>query len=661
MEELMKDFQLDLDQRLTRVVRIQNEISSLQTELNSVYTDLREFLKKISKQTKENSAFKIKKSSSDENDIVKFNVGGTVFSTFKATISKKIPKPSLLKEFYGSNLLENMMNGEIDVTYDENQTIFIDRSSKHFNYILDYLRTANTAEDFNMPKKKSELHELIREARFYQINALKDSAKDLYMHLFRNSNRQEKLKSDQDSDSDIESNSIHQKRFIKKVISEDSVSKEKSHFNSAINLDQNHIGNSQKVTKENFVEKQEIIKSYSIEQETIMTINKTINGNGHLQQKIEQKVPIVEKNKIAQVTHSQPPVQFPQSPQIQEEVVKKILSPIPQVPSKETEPVNIQIKNQEAFLETFNEKKESLLSNAPIEASNSMSSSVHQNGNLDDSFVSIKVSKPENPKILNDSQHLTSKTESSSLVRTSESSSVISQGKASNDLSQSLKETYTYFKNCFISYLTSTKAIYISFENFQEQIAKIQPIIDNCLDPYDTKSSKLCIGQYKEDEAFYRCRVLQWSAEKNEATCVFIDFGNTETVCIDTITKMSGHLRRVKPLALYCKLEDEFEIDSNEFKQISELTNSETRFDIKVKTAELESFYGAKNYDYGPITVEIRTSVSNVIVNKTTLGQKHLWQTTDLANTQSSGQIKPNDSAQNKQTNSEWENVKEAK
>ena len=657
MEEIMKEFHLDLDQKFTRVVRIQNEISSLQNELNSVYNDLREFLKKISKQTKENSAFKIKKSSSDENDIVKFNVGGTVFSTFKATISKKIPKPSLLKEFYGSNLLENMMNGEIDVTYDENQAIFIDRSSKHFNSILDYLRTANTTEDFNMPKKKSELHELIREARFYQINALKDSAKDLYMNLFRNSNRQEKLKSEQDSDSDIESNSIHQKRSIKKVISQDSFSKEKSCFNSAINLDQNHIGNSQKVMKGNFVEKQEIIKSYSIEQETFMTIN----GHGNSQQKIEQKVPVVEKNKIVSVTHSQPPVQLPPSPQVQEEVIKKTPSPIPQVPSKETEPVNIQIKKQETSLETSNEKKESLLSNTPIEASNSVSSLVHQNGNLDDNFVSIKVSKLENPKILNDSQHLTSKTEPSSIVRTSESSSVISQGKASNDLSQSLKETYTYFKNCFISYLTSTKAIYISFENFQEQIAKIQPIIDNCLDPYDTKSSKLCIGQYKEDEAFYRCRVLQWSAEKNEATCVFIDFGNTETVSIDTITKMSGHLRRVKPLALYCKLEDEFGIDSNEFKQISELTNSETRFDIKVKTAELESFYGAKNYDYGPITVEIRTSVSNEIVNKTTLGQKHLWQTTHLANTQTSGQLKPNDLAQNKQTNSDWENVKEAK
>jgi hypothetical protein len=344
---------------------------------------------------------------------------------------------------------------------------------------------------------------------------------------------------------------------------------------------------------------------------------------------------------------SQTPKQLPASSSGQADRLNEMPSPIPSIPSKVAEEKNIQVNKQEICLENTSERKLSSESNVPIETSASILNQSHQNGNLDDSFVSI-------PKIVDENQSLIKKADTSSRVRTSESSSVISQGIIAIDISLSQKDTtYTYFKNTIISFMVSSKAIYISFENFNEQMGKIQPLVDNCLDPYETKSSKLCIGQYTVDEQYYRCRVLEWNAEKNEARCHFIDFGNTENVCIDTITKMTGQLRRVKPLVLYCKLDPEIEIDSNEYKQLSELVNSETRFDIKVKTSKLEKFYGAKNYDYGPITVELETSLTHVNVNKLTLAQSELWKPLDTleTNTQSAEPIKQNAS-------DEWDTVK---
>jgi len=53
------------------------------------------------------------------------------------------------------------------------------------------------------------------------------------------SNRQEKQKFEQDSDSEHELNNGYRKKSIKQVISQDSLSNEKAFFDSVISLDQN--------------------------------------------------------------------------------------------------------------------------------------------------------------------------------------------------------------------------------------------------------------------------------------------------------------------------------------------------------------------------------------------------------------------------------------
>ena len=110
-----------------------------------------------------------------ESDIIDFNVGGTLFSILKSDITKKIPRPdSRGNEFYDPNLLQGLISGIIDVKYDKNKAIFINRDPKYFHYILNYLRTANTNETFIFPKNSEDFERLLNEAEYYQVEGLTD-------------------------------------------------------------------------------------------------------------------------------------------------------------------------------------------------------------------------------------------------------------------------------------------------------------------------------------------------------------------------------------------------------------------------------------------------------------------------------------------------------
>jgi len=109
------------------------------------------------------------------NEIIHFNVGGKLFSTYKSTLDVKIPKPHTNNhEYYTSNLLEKLAGGKIEASYDEKNAIFIDRDPDCFGYILNYLRHCNTNENFELPKEKAILKKILKDAEYYEIDAIKD-------------------------------------------------------------------------------------------------------------------------------------------------------------------------------------------------------------------------------------------------------------------------------------------------------------------------------------------------------------------------------------------------------------------------------------------------------------------------------------------------------
>ena len=109
-----------------------------------------------------------------DSDIVKFNVGGKIFSTYKTTVTKRIKKPDS-DEYYEPNLLEGLISGICDVSVDENKAIFIDRNPQYFNYILDYLRNSGCDKfTLNLSKNSEIQKEIFKEADFYNLEGLKE-------------------------------------------------------------------------------------------------------------------------------------------------------------------------------------------------------------------------------------------------------------------------------------------------------------------------------------------------------------------------------------------------------------------------------------------------------------------------------------------------------
>ncbi|CAF0937993.1 unnamed protein product, partial [Brachionus calyciflorus] len=177
----------------------------------------------------------------------------------------------------------------------------------------------------------------------------------------------------------------------------------------------------------------------------------------------------------------------------------------------------------------------------------------------------------------------------SELYSTANSSQFDSTDKTISEMDN--QDDYLLIKDCLISFMHSTTDLFIQESNFDENIQKIQPLIDNCLDPFDLSESNLCIGQFQQDELFYRCKVLQWFEEKNQAFCELIDFGNRDYIPIDTITKMSTDLTKIKPLAINCTLNFDIEFESKAYQQLDDLVNLETKFDCRLKKSDLDSFY----------------------------------------------------------------------
>jgi hypothetical protein len=155
----------------------------------------------------------------------------------------------------------------------------------------------------------------------------------------------------------------------------------------------------------------------------------------------------------------------------------------------------------------------------------------------------------------------------------------------------------------------------------------IQAKIDDCLEAFDLSKSNLCIGQYKEDEVYYRCQVLEWMETQGEARCLLIDFGTISLVSIETITSMSDELSQIKPYALVCKLKDlHFDHQSDEYKQMEDLVTREIKFDVRMKKTEFDSFPVTKNFLDHSIDIELFASQTGQHVDLNTLKDKSLWE-----------------------------------
>uniref|UniRef100_A0A3B5LIN9 BTB/POZ domain-containing adapter for CUL3-mediated RhoA degradation protein 2 n=1 Tax=Xiphophorus couchianus TaxID=32473 RepID=A0A3B5LIN9_9TELE len=90
------------------------------------------------------------------NKYVRLNVGGILFFTPLQVLTSQ------------NSLLGAMFGGKTEVFTDKEGWVLIDRSGKHFNSILNYLRDGTVT----LPKGRQAVQELLAEAKYYLIQGL---------------------------------------------------------------------------------------------------------------------------------------------------------------------------------------------------------------------------------------------------------------------------------------------------------------------------------------------------------------------------------------------------------------------------------------------------------------------------------------------------------
>ena len=151
--------------------------------------DLKNILTKISqlfqekKAENENLVSVLNSYKTFDADIVKLNIGGKIFSTYKATLCKKIKNAISPNLFYDPHLLQTLVSNLPDASRDENQAIFIDRDPEHFPFILNYLRFIGSSDFiFKLPENTKKLEQLKRESEFYKLTSLYEAITENFLN-----------------------------------------------------------------------------------------------------------------------------------------------------------------------------------------------------------------------------------------------------------------------------------------------------------------------------------------------------------------------------------------------------------------------------------------------------------------------------------------------
>jgi len=138
----------------------ENQISSHSSE---GLKDVEKRVKDVDISNREAKRFRKEHEAHDEAEknhfpkMVKLNVGGHLFSTSLATLTKD-----------PGSMLHAMFSGRFDAKPSGDGSYFIDRDGTHFRHILNYLRTGQLI----VPQDEIIRVELLAEADFYQIEGI---------------------------------------------------------------------------------------------------------------------------------------------------------------------------------------------------------------------------------------------------------------------------------------------------------------------------------------------------------------------------------------------------------------------------------------------------------------------------------------------------------
>ena len=82
-------------------------------------------------------------------------------------------------------------------------------------------------------------------------------------------------------------------------------------------------------------------------------------------------------------------------------------------------------------------------------------------------------------------------------TKSEEPQTVVAPTKQTTLLTRPAKIDMITIKNCLVSFMHSSEDFFIQMIDVDERLAKIQPEIDECLDPFVLEESSLCVTQYR--------------------------------------------------------------------------------------------------------------------------------------------------------------------
>jgi hypothetical protein len=109
--------------------------------------------------------------------------------------------------------------------------------------------------------------------------------------------------------------------------------------------------------------------------------------------------------------------------------------------------------------------------------------------------------------------------------------------------------------NRIVIKVNSLNSFYVQLENADTQLMNMKESIDKCCAKLDTPNEgSLCVAKYYVDDQLLRAQILK--KEKEKANLLFIDYGNTVSVNLNELYRMSPDLKVIPPLAIHCSLVD---------------------------------------------------------------------------------------------------------